>query len=210
LEALEDDFTAASSSPEKPSRRRKNGREEAFYLPSEEDESADYEDEGDDEDEEDWFGRRFSSASIGHRRSSYGIAALMENEDDYNADVIRLYACSLAPLLETYKFAIKAAVEQLLQPARDGSLTRTQWKTENELVQRLMAIAREMGRASSCQYTEFANAEAVRNAVRWLISKGIVLSSHDRLRLNDCYIDDRETLERFCAEIENLCVVVTY
>lgn len=127
LDALEEDTTATL--PEKPIRKRK-GREDAFYFASEEEEAADYEDEGDDEDESEWFGRHFSTSSASsQRRSSYGIASLVENEDDYNADVIRLYASSLAPLLETYKFAVKAAVAELTQPSTDGSLTKTQWKT---------------------------------------------------------------------------------
>lgn len=128
LGALEDD-SATTISSEKQQRKRKSGADGAFYLPSEDDDLADYEDEMDEDDDDEMFGRRYSTSSIGQRRSSYGIASLVDSEDDYNADVIRLYASTLAPLLETYKFAFKTALAELAQPAAEGSLLKTQWKS---------------------------------------------------------------------------------
>lgn len=124
-----DDDSATTQSSDKLPRRKRNATDEAFYLPSEDDDLADMEDEADEEDDDDMFSRRYSSSLFSQRRSSYGIASLIDAEDDYSADVIRFYASILAPLLETYKFAFKSALAELAQPATDGTLMKTQWKT---------------------------------------------------------------------------------
>lgn len=128
LNALEDDLSTPSIT-ERQGRRKRAGGEDAFYLPSEDDDLADYEDEADEDDDDELFGRRFSNLSAAQRRGSYGIASLVDSEDDYNADVIRLYASTLAPILETYKFTFKAVLAELAQAAAEGAFVKSHWKT---------------------------------------------------------------------------------